>query len=108
FFYVFQPYALHRDRHPFPTRRSSDLAAPAHPGVADRSRRWQTHPPDPLDERGGVLVSLFGGTFGRGWFRGHGVELVSGMDGHIQDRKSTRLNSSHVKSSYAVFCLKKK
>src|SRR5690606_16389660 len=24
------------------------------------------------------------------------------------DRKSTRLNSSHVKSSYAVFCLKKK
>src|SRR5690606_37764872 len=24
-----------------------------------------------------------------------------------QDRKSTRLNSSHVKSSYAVFCLKK-
>src|SRR5690625_6874550 len=26
----------------------------------------------------------------------------------IQDRKSTRLNSSHVASSYAVFCLKKK
>src|SRR5690606_40870930 len=25
-----------------------------------------------------------------------------------QDRKSTRLNSSHVKTSYAVFCLKKK
>src|SRR5690606_12611365 len=25
-----------------------------------------------------------------------------------KDRKSTRLNSSHVKSSYAVFCLKKK
>src|SRR5699024_11952687 len=25
-----------------------------------------------------------------------------------QDRKSTRLNSSHVSSSYAVFCLKKK
>src|SRR5436309_11009656 len=31
-----------------------------------------------------------------------GVELV------LQDRKSTRLNSSHVKISYAVFCLKKK
>src|SRR5438067_9118486 len=31
--------------------------------------------------------------------------------GHIQgseDRKSTRLNSSHVSISYAVFCLKKK
>src|SRR5690606_29026634 len=27
---------------------------------------------------------------------------------NIQDRKSTRLNSSHVKISYAVFCLKKK
>src|SRR5690349_22512365 len=26
----------------------------------------------------------------------------------LQDRKSTRLNSSHVESSYAVFCLKKK
>src|SRR5690606_1300807 len=28
--------------------------------------------------------------------------------GGRQDRKSTRLNSSHVKISYAVFCLKKK
>src|SRR2546422_7700964 len=27
---------------------------------------------------------------------------------HIQDRKSTRLNSSHGYISYAVFCLKKK
>src|SRR6266511_1849676 len=26
----------------------------------------------------------------------------------VTDRKSTRLNSSHVKISYAVFCLKKK
>src|SRR5690606_41615863 len=26
----------------------------------------------------------------------------------LADRKSTRLNSSHVKTSYAVFCLKKK
>src|SRR5690606_41313571 len=26
----------------------------------------------------------------------------------LTDRKSTRLNSSHVKNSYAVFCLKKK
>src|SRR3989442_4362051 len=26
---------------------------------------------------------------------------------HVQDRKSTRLNSSHVRISYAVFCLKK-
>src|SRR5690349_23686400 len=27
---------------------------------------------------------------------------------HVSDRKSTRLNSSHVEISYAVFCLKKK
>src|SRR5438067_8430836 len=27
---------------------------------------------------------------------------------HVSDRKSTRLNSSHVSISYAVFCLKKK
>src|SRR5690606_41298700 len=30
------------------------------------------------------------------------------LDSGILDRKSTRLNSSHVKISYAVFCLKKK
>src|SRR5690606_40466888 len=32
----------------------------------------------------------------------------SGFCKHCRDRKSTRLNSSHVKSSYAVFWLKKK
>src|SRR5690606_40263120 len=32
----------------------------------------------------------------------------SGRDAVRVDRKSTRLNSSHVKISYAVFCLKKK
>src|SRR2546421_407665 len=35
------------------------------------------------------------------------VPLVAGIVG-IQDRKSTRLNSSHDQISYAVFCLKKK
>src|SRR3712207_6862349 len=37
--------------------------------------------------------------------------VVQGDDGalvHLQDRKSTRLNSSHANISYAVFCLKKK
>src|SRR5690606_41663776 len=32
----------------------------------------------------------------------------AGLFGAKIDRKSTRLNSSHVKISYAVFCLKKK
>src|SRR5690349_24027426 len=31
-----------------------------------------------------------------------------GLGGDVADRKSTRLNSSHVEISYAVFCLKKK
>src|SRR5690625_6688412 len=35
----------------------------------------------------------------------HGIELYHHTH---QDRKSTRLNSSHVAISYAVFCLKKK
>src|SRR5690606_41974659 len=34
---------------------------------------------------------------------GEVLQFVKSADG---DRKSTRLNSSHVKSSYAVFCLK--
>src|SRR5207302_8482395 len=33
---------------------------------------------------------------------------MSAVASRIIDRKSTRLNSSHVKISYAVFCLKKK
>src|SRR3989442_7743717 len=33
---------------------------------------------------------------------------MSGNRARTQDRKSTRLNSSHVRISYAVFCLKKK
>src|SRR5690554_7756187 len=36
------------------------------------------------------------------------LELVPGEHQELKDRKSTRLNSSHVRSSYAVFCLKKK
>src|SRR5690349_22132545 len=33
---------------------------------------------------------------------------LSGNTEYWRDRKSTRLNSSHVEISYAVFCLKKK
>src|SRR5699024_12672859 len=36
-------------------------------------------------------------------------QIKFGEKNHLfQDRKSTRLNSSHVSISYAVFCLKKK
>src|SRR5690625_4232551 len=37
-----------------------------------------------------------------------GGDHTGGKIGQIRDRKSTRLNSSHVAISYAVFCLKKK
>src|SRR2546430_7118302 len=36
------------------------------------------------------------------------VEQGAHVGGRPQDRKSTRLNSSHSQISYAVFCLKKK
>src|SRR5205807_7310664 len=36
------------------------------------------------------------------------VRVAAGAHDHRIDRKSTRLNSSHLVISYAVFCLKKK
>src|SRR5690606_41491404 len=41
--------------------------------------------------------------------RARGTPRIAGrLLRRVRDRKSTRLNSSHVKISYAVFCLKKK
>src|SRR5690606_40496794 len=37
-----------------------------------------------------------------------GRDRRRGLGDGLKDRKSTRLNSSHVKISYAAFCLKKK
>src|SRR5690606_41802939 len=51
-------------------------------------------PPDPLDRHPP--------------FRRRGGLLPPALPDRPGDRKSTRLNSSHVKISYAVFCLKKK
>src|SRR5690349_23191831 len=50
-------------------------------------------------------VSGHSGWFGSGlgWHAAGGGEVLA-----RGDRKSTRLNSSHVEISYAVFCLKKK
>src|SRR5256885_2391379 len=50
------------------------------------------------------------------WIVGGTLPLVADDDAHVlnsslvfsPDRKSTRLNSSHLVISYAVFCLKKK
>src|SRR3712207_7146468 len=39
---------------------------------------------------------------------GKGVAIPHAKTDAVEDRKSTRLNSSHANISYAVFCLKKK
>src|SRR5699024_12007722 len=46
------------------------------------------------------------GAIGR-WDLDHDVVTANAVP-QLTDRKSTRLNSSHVSISYAVFCLKKK
>src|SRR5439155_20650176 len=54
--------------------------------------------------RGGPRVCA-GHRHARGGRRIRGVHRVCAGHRHIRDRKSTRLNSSHVAISYAVFCL---
>src|SRR5690606_40376161 len=55
-----------------------------------------------LAQVGAGRVRRVGGGGDRGQLAPRLAEIVPG----IGDRKSTRLNSSHVKNSYAVFCLK--
>src|SRR5256885_12781242 len=58
------------------------------------------------------VVGEIGGHHGRGADREHGQHLPAAAARALRagkgDRKSTRLNSSHLVISYAVFCLKKK
>src|SRR5438045_8734260 len=87
----------HRDLHSFPTRRSSDL------------------PTLPVSTRGsiatswlaalalGILACASPATNG-----GQNSPSTAPSRPNTRDRKSTRLNSSHLGISYAVFCLKKK
>src|SRR5690606_41041518 len=58
---------------------------------------------------GRVRVAAVAGIDQHGTRRGGGGERGDRAVARVpEDRKSTRLNSSHVKISYAVFCLKKK
>src|SRR5438309_9192618 len=83
--FFFYGYGDHRDLHSFPTRRSSDLVG----------ARLDVEPA----LQAAALVE-----------RQHQRRFVVDDPAarHLQDRKSTRLNSSHSSISYAVFCLKKK
>src|SRR5207249_12004169 len=61
-----------------------------------------------LVELAGVAVELFGPVYpevGRSADLVRRVVSPPGRPGRRADRKSTRLNSSHVSISYAVFCL---
>src|SRR5258705_1657432 len=53
------------------------------------------------------LVARAGGGVNRGAWRSENTAKPSVLK-QVPDRKSTRLNSSHLGISYAVFCLKKK
>src|SRR5690606_41578697 len=90
----------------FPTRRSSDLWG--RPAVAADGR--SASGPRKQSTRGlvWILASGFTGSLLLLRFRPTSRTAVAagGSADLIGDRKSTRLNSSHVKTSYAVFCLK--
>src|SRR5438132_9638846 len=87
-FFFYSPGA-HRDLHSFPTRRSSDLQLRL---LAQRNIR------DLVEKKRSAVRNIK---------TTHAVRLGVG-ESAFQDRKSTRLNSSHTVISYAVFCLKKK
>src|SRR5690606_41979677 len=87
--------------HSFPTRRSSDLVRLLHlagrPTYDVRALRTWLKSDESVD-----TVAFF-------ILRGETDDpAATEQELALIDRKSTRLNSSHVKISYAVFCLKKK
>src|SRR5690348_17572308 len=71
--------------------------------LADIPRLLAAAPHRPLFLAGTVAVML-----SMAWWALELTSLRFGLAGWPQDRKSTRLNSSHPSISYAVFCLKKK
>src|SRR5690606_40870532 len=88
------------------TSASSSSNAPA-PTQTSTLSLHDALPISSLDERGDRALNACE--------RGEGIALRPPNHRHRgeleiarRDRKSTRLNSSHVKISYAVFCLKKK
>src|SRR2546426_3739001 len=65
-------------------------------------------PLDPGDGDGGALGQGLGDERAQLDRSVGGLEVLEGPSPVLRDRKSTRLNSSHLVISYAVFCLEKK
>src|SRR5690606_40499915 len=98
----------HRPLHSFPTRRSSDLIEETSALLESLGYSTQVHARDInffylTDEYRERIVRLDDGRFEvlhqQRLFSEQ--ELQAEIDTHPEDRKSTRLNSSHVKISYA-------
>src|SRR5205807_10350385 len=92
--------------HSFPTRRSSDLGHIIARAFS-RIRRRHQHTKRKQNEN----CRLGRWHAARGWRQPHRLRLRRKRRRLLRqrtDRKSTRLNSSHLVISYAVFCLKKK
>src|SRR5690606_40533145 len=98
-------YGPHLDLHSFPTRRSSDLLVVTEED--DETIYLRT-----LEEFIHHNLVLRQGPVPATAAFSYRVRSPEDLDKAVawfsEDRKSTRLNSSHVKISYAVFCLKKK
>src|SRR5690606_41530370 len=108
FFLFFDAYAAHPDLHSFPTRRSSDLhdieGNVFHQSEIDILHFFMN---DPKIRNRKQLEYLSGNKQSKNHILRFTLYPNFGFLFFV-DRKSTRLNSSHVKISYAVFCLKKK
>src|SRR2546426_5347734 len=90
----------------FPTRRSSDLAIASGAYILTTRAAYErvgTHETVKQSVAEDVALAQAYVRHHLDIFLTHGLEFMS-----TRDRKSTRLNSSHLVISYAVFCLKKK
>src|SRR5204862_6226230 len=87
--------------HSFPTRRSSDLAA-------FHARSMTSGTPSPRCHISSSASYASPSGEGPQHRAAPSARRRATRRRHRTDRKSTRLNSSHVEISYAVFCLKKK
>src|SRR5690606_41529603 len=97
------PAAALRVSPSFPTRRSSDLTMTTTAVTSDTKASTTTLVSELADAaaRPASSAASTGTTAVT-------CQRVRHVRASVSDRKSTRLNSSHVKISYAVFCLKKK